>query len=191
MGMSRINSIKPIPPHCTIQHPKDKLGQIAAWILLATLLVFVAIKLFQSSVGQVRSGIPPDFTLTTFSGQTYTLSELQGQIVIVNFWASWCDPCKAEAADLEMIWREYKDRDVLLLGIGYADTKKEALAYLRTWSITYPNGPDIGTRISQSYRIRGVPETYIVTQDGLLVKSFIGPTSYENIAVILEALLDK
>ena len=191
MGMSRINSTKTSPSYSIIRHAKDKLGQIAVWTLLATLLVFLAIKLFQSSLGPVRSGTPPDFTLTTFSGQTYTLSELKGQIVIVNFWASWCDPCKAEAADLEMIWRDYKDRDVLLLGVDYADTKDEALTYLSTWNITYPNGPDVGTRISQSYRIRGVPETYIVTQDGLFAKSFIGPTSYENIAVILEALLDK
>lgn len=191
MAMSRIKSPKPSQSHITVQQRKNKLGQLAVWILLATLLVFVAIKLFQSSLGQVRSGKPPDFTLTTFSGQTYTLSEFKGQIVIINFWASWCDPCQAEAADLEMLWRNYKDKGVLLLGVGYADTDKEALTYLSTWNITYPNGPDVGTRISQSYRIRGVPETYIVTQDGILSKSYIGPISYENIETVLETLLDQ
>jgi len=191
MAMSRIKSPKPSQSHITVQQRKNKLGQLAVWILLAALLVFVAIKLFQSSLGPVRSGKPPDFTLTTFNGQTYTLSDFEGQIVVINFWASWCDPCKAEAEDLEMLWRDYKDKDVLLLGIDYADTEKEALDYLSTWNITYPNGPDVGTTISQSYRIRGVPETYIVAQDGLLAKSFIGPVNYDNIEIVLEALLDK
>ena len=189
--MSRINPPTLSQSHITVQQHKNRLGQLAVWILLAALLVFVAIKLFQTSLGPVRSGKPPDFTITTFNGQTYTLSDFEGQIVVINFWASWCDPCKAEAEDLEMLWRDYKDQDVLLLGIDYADTEKEALDYLSTWNITYPNGPDVGTTISQSYRIRGVPETYIVAQNGLLAKSFIGPVNNENIEVVLEALLGK
>ena len=117
------------------------------------------------------------------------LNELNGKIIVINFWASWCEPCKEEASDLEQIWLNYKSRDVILLGIGYADTKVEALDYLRTWNITYPNGPDIGTKISRLFRIRGVPETYIVSKDGYIIESFVGPVTYKTLTTILNKLL--
>jgi len=117
----------------------------------------------------------PDFTLTSFDGRTYTLSELRGQVVIINFWASWCPPCREEAAYLESTWRKYQDKGVIFIGVDYADAEKPALAYIDEFDITYFNGPDLGTRISQKYNIKGVPETYYVAKDGSLKGNQIGP----------------
>ncbi|HCU98131.1 MAG TPA: hypothetical protein DGM69_02165 [Chloroflexi bacterium] len=167
----------------------NKLVGFFVWCLLISLLVFVAIGMFQTSLGPLRSGKVPNFSLQTFDGKTYNLNELNGKIIVINFWASWCEPCKEEASDLEQIWLNYKSRDVILLGIGYADTKVEALDYLRTWNITYPNGPDIGTKISRLFRIRGVPETYIVSKDGYIIESFVGPVTYKTLTTILNKLL--
>src|SRR3972149_2454635 len=94
-------------------------GRVIVWAGLLALLALVAVGLFVTSAGPVQSGRAPEFTLTTFDGQTYNLKDLRGQVVVVNFWASWCKPCEQEAAALESAWTAYKDRGVLFLGVGY------------------------------------------------------------------------
>lgn len=173
-----------------ISNPQSKiLGWAVVWVVVIALLAMVGLKLYQITLGPVSSGGAPDFTLTTFDGGTYALKDLRGKVVVVNFWASWCNPCKDEAADLEAFWRAYKDRGVVMLGVDYVDTETEARAYLAEFDITYPNGPDLGTRISQAYRIKGVPETYIIDKEGNLVANIIGPTTFGDLAAIVEPLL--
>ncbi len=167
---------------------------ILVWVALVGLLVIVGVQLFRRQQGPVKIGSPaPDFTLTTFDGQTYTLSELRGNVVLVNFWASWCKPCEQEAADLETAWRYYQPGgQVQFLGIDWTDTEPKAMAYLEKFGITYPNGPDLGTRISQAYRTTGVPETYIVDQEGNLAYIKLSPfLSVEEIQAVIDPLLEK
>ncbi len=167
---------------------------ILVWVALVGLLVIVGIQLFRRQQGPVKIGSPaPDFSLTTFDGQTYTLSELRGNVVLVNFWASWCKPCEQEAADLETAWRYYQPGgQVQFLGIDWTDTEPKAMAYLEKFGITYPNGPDLGTRISQAYRTTGVPETYIVDQEGNLAYIKLSPfLSLEEIQAVIDPLLEK
>jgi len=143
----------------------------------------------KAQAGPVDSGLAPDFSLTGFDGRTVTLSELRGQVVIINFWASWCPPCREEAAYLEQTWRKYKDRGVVFIGVDYVDTDKEALAYIQEFDITYINGPDIGTRISQAYNIKGVPETFYVDKKGQLRGVHIGPLKAPELDQKIEELL--
>ena len=148
-------------------------------------------KLLHVSIGPVSSGSAPDFNLTTFDGKIYSLSNYIGHVVVINFWASWCGPCEQEAADLERAWRDHKDSGVIFIGVDYVDTESEALAYLEKWGVTYPNGPDLRTEISQAYRIRGVPETYIVDKHGNLAQPIIGPANHAQLAAIIERFLQE
>jgi cytochrome c biogenesis protein CcmG/thiol:disulfide interchange protein DsbE len=128
--------------------------------------------------------------MTTFDGQQVSLSGLRGRVVVVNFWASWCNPCREEAALLERTWRAYKDHGVMFIGVDYVDTEPKALAYLKEFDVTYPNGPDMGGKISQSYRIQGVPETFFIGKDGKIAPIQIGSASAPKYASpISEALL--
>jgi cytochrome c biogenesis protein CcmG, thiol:disulfide interchange protein DsbE len=166
-----------MPPEAEAPGPRPRRwGVILVWGLVLGLLAILGLGLIRSQQGPVGVGATvPDFTLTTFSGESIDIQELRGQVVVINFWASWCKPCEQEAAELEQAYQLYKDQAVAFLGVDYVDTEREALAYLERFGITYPNGPDLGTRISQAFRIRGVPETYIVGPDGKLAAIKIGP----------------
>jgi len=162
-------------------------GVVLVWGLLLGLLAILGLGLVRTQQGPVGVGATvPDFSLTTFDGETVDIRDLRGQVVVINFWASWCKPCEQEAAELEQAYQQYKDRGVVFLGVDYVDTDREAKAYLEKFGITYPNGPDLGTRISQAFRIRGVPETYIVGPDGRLAVIKIGP--YQSLDEIVRQI---
>ncbi len=163
-------------------------GQVIVWLGLLALLAVVAFGLKWTQQGPVAIGKPiPAFTLTSFDGKTYKLSDLRGKVVVVNFWASWCVPCEQEAADLQSAWEYYQPRgDVLFLGIDWTDTPTPAQAYLTKYRISYPNGPDLETRISQAFRTTGVPETYIIDQKGVLAYTKFAP--FSSLAEIKSAI---
>jgi len=165
------------------------LGTIIAFTLILGLLAVLGWRMYKISQGQVDSGMAPDFTLTSFDGETITLSELRGQVVIINFWASWCPPCREEAPYLEATWRKYKDQGVVFIGVDYVDTETAALAYIEEFDITYFNGPDVGTRISYDYNMQGVPETFFVAKNGEIRGVKIGPLYPPELDQRIEELL--
>lgn len=169
-------------------------------VILLALLAVLAIAVRQRGSGPLASGSAPEFTLTSFDGQTYTLAELKGRPVVVNFWASWCIPCRDEAPALQRAWEKYKDRGVLILGVDYVDTDPDAKKFIAEFQQTYPNGADVGTRISQAYKISGVPETYFIGKDGKLLPgdengrakgNWIGPLPEEVLTARIEEMLKQ
>ena len=171
-------------------------GQILIFALVLGLLALVAFQMRRNgplAAGPVGAGeMAPDFSLTTFDGQPYKLSELRGTVVVINFWASWCIPCEQEAPALENAWRHYKDKGVVFIGVDYVDTETEARAFMKRFDVTYPNGPDLGTAISQAYRIKGVPETYFVDKTGTLAFVKVGPfLDQSELIGVIEPLLNK
>jgi cytochrome c biogenesis protein CcmG/thiol:disulfide interchange protein DsbE len=165
---------------------------LASIVLLVGILAVVAVfgwALIRSNQTQPTAGPAPDFTMTTYDGQDYRLSDLRGKVVIVNFWASWCIPCHDEAPALQRVYERYKDRGVEMLGVAYTDTDTNALAFIDKYDMTYPTGPDTGTRISDRYNIIGVPETFVIDQQGNIAKFIMQPTTEAELSAIIDGLL--
>jgi cytochrome c biogenesis protein CcmG/thiol:disulfide interchange protein DsbE len=169
---------------------------------LGAVLAFIAILAFglqNRYAPQPKEGmLAPDFTLPLFEGYQadygpqVTLSSLRGKVVVLNFWASWCVTCRDEQEYLEHLWQQYKAKGVVILGVDYVDTEPAAREYLQTFKVTYPNGPDLKSKISQQqYRIQGVPETFVLDKTGKIILFRPGPFADSASQAELAAVIDK
>jgi len=138
-------------------------------------VIFLAMRLGTAKTEHRAEGLAPPLEFTTFEGETINLDDLRGQGVMVNFWASWCDPCREEAAMLESTWRREQGNGIIFLGLDYLDQEPAAKAYLAEYDITYPNGPDLRSQVARRYGIQGVPETFFIDPEGKIVDVIVGP----------------
>jgi cytochrome c biogenesis protein CcmG, thiol:disulfide interchange protein DsbE len=148
-------------------------------LIIAVALIFVGLlawRLIQTNTSEHRAdGTAPDLEFTTFEGETIRLADLRGQGVVLNFWASWCDPCREEADLLEQNWRREEANGIIFLGLDYLDQEPAAKAYLAEFDVTYPNGPDLRSQVARRYGIKGVPETFFIDPEGKITDTVIGP----------------
>lgn len=133
------------------------------------------------SLAVLEPGQPPPRLLTPLSRSSadgrLSLDELRGTPVVLNFWASWCSPCRQEAARLEQGWQRWGRRGVLFLGLDMQDLTGDARDFLRRQSITYPTIRDPGKGVARSYGATGIPETYFISARGRVVGHVIGVAS--------------
>ena len=166
-----------------------RLWQIFFVVLAIVFVGLLTFRLWDTNTAEQRaSGIAPDFTFTTFEGETISLTDLRGQGVVLNFWASWCIPCRDEAPLLEATWRREQNNGIILIGLDYLDQEPAAKKFLAEFNITYPNGPDLQSQAARRYGIKAVPETFFIGPDGRIVDKIIGPISSQ---AQMDALLDK
>ena len=170
--------------------PRRRSAQLVVFAAaLVLLLASLAYGATTRGSGQLQAGPAPAFTLELFDGGEISLSDLQGQIVVLNFWASWCPPCREEAPTLESMWQRYSGQGVSVIGVNYQDTEPPARAFVKEFGITYPNGPDARSRIARAYGVQGVPETFVITQEGEIAKVFVGSPTEGQVTAVLEELL--
>lgn len=161
-------------------------------LIIVILVGIMAINLQKFESVDLQSQKAPEFTLPLFDmfpQENIALTDLRGQVVVVNFWASWCVECYKEAELLEEAWQDYKNQGVVFIGVDHLDTEKEALKYMAQYGITYPSGPDMGDKISQAYGITGVPETFFIDKDGNIAHVQIGPIERPALYNLLDKLV--
>jgi peroxiredoxin len=113
-----------------------------------------------------------DFTLTELNGKTWTLKELRGKVVVVNFWATWCPPCRKEMPDLETLYKQFKDQGLVILAISDEDAGK-VRPFVAEQKVTYPILLDPGRKVNELFQIEGIPKTFVYDRGGKLVAQSI------------------
>jgi len=163
-------------------------GWVAAGLIGILVLALLVYGLTSQAPLQVGSPAP-EVGLTTLDGGSISLAGQRGKVVVINFFASWCPPCREEAADIQQTWRDYEQRGVQFYGIAYRNAASQAQAFLDEFGVTYPAAIDPGNRIAQAYGVTGVPETFVIDQQGLLVRHFPGTITREQLSQELEKLV--
>jgi cytochrome c biogenesis protein CcmG/thiol:disulfide interchange protein DsbE len=132
-----------------------------------------------------------NFNQDLIGGGSLKLSDYQGQVVMVDFWASWCQPCRVEAPILAKVYQEFQDRPVEFIGVSVWDNIGDAEVFLQKEGHTYPNGFDREGVIAIDYGVRGIPEKYFIDRDGILVKKLSGPLTETTLRATLNELLAR
>ncbi len=136
----------------------------------------------------------PDFTLDVLGGGQVTLSDLRGKVVVVNLWASWCPPCRAEMPAIENVYRVYKDQGLVVLGVNttFQDSEADAAAFVQNFGLTFPVPLDRTGAVSARYLLRGLPTTFFVDRRGVIRTVVVGgPMNEATIQSKVEDLLQE
>ena len=138
---------------------------------------------------EVDGSLARDFTLTTFSGEQVTLSALRGRHVMVDFWSSWCPPCREEAPVLADAYDRYRAQGVEFVGVAVWDVAEEAERFAEDSGAGYPAGVDTRGVIGVDYGLTGIPEKYFIDPQGRIVRKYVGPMTAETLDGVLQELL--
>lgn len=180
------------------------------WVLFSIAMVPVAALLGLMTWGLIQSGgnpggllvnenpgevavearQAPDLAVATLDGgPLVTNASLEGKVAFIDFWSSWCPPCRAEARGIAEVYPEYEGRPVAFLGVAIWDGTRDVLAHIERYDVTYPNGLDDTGELAVSFGVTGVPEKYFLGPDGTIVRKFTGPISREKLREILDGIL--
>jgi len=157
-------------------------------------LAFGVVWLQSSKYEPLAVGMPaPDFKLPDLEGKTRQLSDYRGKVVFLNFWATWCKPCKEEMPSMQILWENFKTEDFVMLGVSMdrVTTKKDIPSFIESMSLTFPILMDSWGQTDMRYKLMGVPETYIIDQNGILREKVIGPRDWtlkESLVTIVQLL---
>jgi len=173
---------------------------LAVWALRSVLHTAATEVSFETAApGQrsaVESGAPaPAFEIPGYDSRPVRLAAFRGHPIVLNFWASWCVPCEAEADTLERTYLRYKDRGVVFVGVDLqADTWEASRAFLRRHKISYPVGRDESGKVGRTYRVAGIPTTYFIGSDGRIQGpgvsgGFTGEDGQRDLVLQIEKLL--
>jgi cytochrome c biogenesis protein CcmG, thiol:disulfide interchange protein DsbE len=149
-------------------------GQVVALAAVAGLLALLVWRLTHQPKPPKIGGPAPAFSLERVdSTGRLELASLRGKPVVLNFWASWCGPCKAESKVLESAWQQYRSQGVVFVGVDYHDVTGDARKFLERHDITYPTVQDGSGSVADRYGVSAVPETYFIDRRGRLVGEHI------------------
>lgn len=133
--------------------------------------------------------LAPDFTLTTLDGDTVRLSDLQGKPVLINFWASWCGPCRAEMPHIQAAYEGHADDGLVVLGVDQSESPPAVARFVEEFGLTFPVPMDSDGKVSAAYQARALPTSFFVDADGVIRETFTGPMSAGLIESLLERIL--
>jgi cytochrome c biogenesis protein CcmG, thiol:disulfide interchange protein DsbE len=168
-------------------------GAVLGGVALLTLILSFGLTRDPTVIRSALIGRPaPGFALRTLDGsRTLRLADFRGQVVVLNFWASWCADCRIEHPDLAGAWQRYRDRGVVLVGVAFQDRPSASRGYLAEFGGDWPQLSDPSSRTALAYGVYGVPETFVIAPDGRVAFKQVGPVEYGRLSEQITALLPK
>jgi len=182
----------------------NKKAKLIIWIIISVVIFAVAIWGYNTLSSRYTEGAKgtktpvkterdtaPDFTVLNEGGEEVLLSDLKGKNVIVNFWASWCPPCKAELPDFEKIYKEYGDKvEIMIVNMtdGAQETIEKAKEHISENGYTFPVYYDTQLSAAMAYNVMSIPQTYIIDTEGKIVKKISGMTDYKTLKDVIESM---
>ena len=140
--------------------------------------------------GMTRIGKPaPQFAMKLLGGGEFQLSDHEGRPLVINFWASWCPPCRQESPAFERQWRRYRDTGIQFVGVDIQDDISDAEAYVREFGLTFPNGLDPDGKITIDYGVIGLPVTFFVGSSGMVEGRWVGAIPEEKLEEWVKTLV--
>ena len=182
-----------------VEGPNGRRNRSRWWLVaavVAPLLLFAL--LLASGLGRDPRELPselegdpaPAFSLPRLDAEgTIDLSELDGQVVVLNFWASWCVPCREEHPALAAAWGRYRERGVVFVGVVFEDGPESALVFADELGSDWPLATDPSSRTAIAYGVFGIPETFVIAPDGTITAKRVGAVTYEWLTSEIEAAL--
>ncbi len=144
-----------------------------------------------ASSGNANAIPAPDFTLQTLDGESVSLSDYRGKLVMINFWASWCPPCNSEMPDLQRYYEQHQDDDFIILGVNYQDTPDKVQAFVEKYGVTFPILLDSDGRVANLFGVQGLPTSFFVDKEGNVLGYQPGPVTKEMLEDGITPLLQK
>ncbi|MBI2524980.1 MAG: TlpA family protein disulfide reductase [Candidatus Rokubacteria bacterium] len=140
-----------------------------------------------------REDEAPDFTLATPVGQRVRLADLRGQAVLLNFWATWCPPCRLEMPAMERLYREFRDQGFVILAVDLDESPKLVAKFMSDFRLSFPAPIDPGSRVAALYRVPGVPTTFLIDRRGRMLGVAVGPREWATPEgrTLIRGLLDR
>jgi peroxiredoxin len=159
------------------------------WLILALALVACAGPAGTERQGIAEGRLARDFTLEDLAGEEVSLSDYAGSVVLINFWATWCAPCKAEIPTLEAAFQAHRDQGFVVLGVEVEDSRRTVERFVSETEMTYPVLLDPSGRVKQAYRVSGLPMSLLVDREGVIRVRHIGYLSADKLADYLSRVL--
>ncbi|MEW6739417.1 MAG: peroxiredoxin family protein [Nitrospirota bacterium] len=149
--------------------------------LFLTLIALLALCTILSNPVSAAQGSAPDFTLNDINGKKVNLSEFRGKAVLLNFWATWCGPCRAEMPSLNNLYNEYKDKGLVVLAVSVDASEKPVKSFARELKLTFPVLMDKDKAVSfDEYAVLGLPTTFLIDRNGVVIEKIMGEREWDS-----------
>ncbi|MGH7775298.1 MAG: redoxin domain-containing protein [Candidatus Binatia bacterium] len=122
----------------------------------------------------------PDFTLRDVQGNSVSLRDLRGRVVFLNFWATWCPPCRIEMPSMERLYRRLRDRGLVMLAVDRGETRKQVATFMKDFQLSFPALLDVDGTVSSLYRVSALPTTYLIDRRGKIIGKKVGPRDWDT-----------
>ncbi|MBM7603100.1 thiol-disulfide isomerase/thioredoxin [Metabacillus crassostreae] len=165
-----------------------KILAISILVFLIGYAIYNTVMPSNAKVGVTEGNAAPDFELTTLDGEKMSLSDLKGKKVLVNFWATWCPPCRSEMPDMQQIYDEYDD-DVVIAAVNLTSSESSidtVESFVNELSLTFPILLDEKGKVNNEYEVLSYPTSYFIDEEGIIKTKFVGALSYDQMKKLID-----